>query len=876
MASVTQFGQYLGFDLDPFQVEACEAVAAGRNVLVAAPTGAGKTVVAQFAVEQAVARGRRAFYTTPIKALSNQKYGEFVDRYGYGQVGLLTGDISINGGAPIVVMTTEVVRNMLYEDSVDLADLGCVVLDEVHYLGDEQRGAVWEEVIIHLPLAVRLVSLSATVSNAEEFGAWLDLVRGDTAVVVSEVRPVPLFQHVLLGQPRPELYDLFDDSGDGLVNPSLAAVFASTTPWQPNRHRSADRESRQVPARVPRPAAITTLDRRGLLPAIVFIFSRAGCDAAVEQCRQAGLTLTTDAEQAEIRAVIEEETATVSSEDLAVLNFNTWRASLVRGVAAHHAGLLPLFKQVVEELFSAGLVKVVFATETLALGINMPARSVMLESLVKWNGTRHADLSPGEYTQLTGRAGRRGIDVEGHAIVAGSALHDPQVLANLSSKRVFRLDSTFRPTYNMAVNLIRQVGVARARDVLETSFAQFQADRVVVGLARQARTLESHVVELGKAMACDRGDFASYVKLREEITEIERADARARRAAPAMLLPTLREGDVLAVPRGRRSGYMAVTEVGTNQVGVVDLDGRFHRLRVSDLTDASILGKVRIDRRANLRTAKARKDLASRIRELLGRPNTKRRPEPKQRPSAERIAELRRRLRAHPCHGCPEREVHARNARARARAQADLDRILGQIETRTGSIARTFDAIRGLLAELGYLTSNQLDAETTSAGDLLAHLYTEHDLLVAECLRSGAWDGLSPAQLAGVIALVNYRGRDEATAPHVGSDRLSTALLATERRWAELQQAAQRAGLPTTEPLDAALVAATHSWARGGQLGQVLELADLSAGDFVRATKQVIDLLDQIADIAPQPNMRRAAARASSALNRGVVAVNVT
>ncbi|BFO20084.1 hypothetical protein SHKM778_64720 [Streptomyces sp. KM77-8] len=402
--ALASFREMYDFGLDPFQIEACQALESGKGVLVAAPTGSGKTIVGEFAVHLALQQGKKCFYTTPIKALSNQKYADLCRRYGAERVGLLTGDNSVNSGAPVVVMTTEVLRNMLYAGSQTLLGLGHVVMDEVHYLSDRFRGAVWEEVIIHLPESVTLVSLSATVSNAEEFGDWLDTVRGDTQVIVSEHRPVPLFQHVLAGR---RIYDLFEEEGrKKAVNPDItrmARLEASRPSWGDRKRgrgnvREADRErERRQRSRVWTPSrseVIERLDAEGLLPAITFIFSRAGCEAAVQQCLYAGLRLNDDAARARVRSLVEERTASIPAEDLHVLGYYEWLEGLERGIAAHHAGMLPTFKEVVEELFLRGLVKAVFATETLALGINMPARSVVLEKLVKWNGEQHADITP--------------------------------------------------------------------------------------------------------------------------------------------------------------------------------------------------------------------------------------------------------------------------------------------------------------------------------------------------------------------------------------------------------------------------------------------------------------------------------------------------
>ncbi|MGB3257215.1 MAG: DEAD/DEAH box helicase, partial [Ornithinimicrobium sp.] len=490
-----EFAAGLDFELDEFQIQGIDAVAAGSGVLVAAPTGAGKTIVGEFAVAMALQTGRKAFYTTPIKALSNQKYHDLVARHGADHVGLLTGDSSINGEAPVVVMTTEVLRNMMYSGSSTLANLGFVVMDEVHYLADRFRGAVWEEVIIHLADSVQVVSLSATVSNAEEFGEWLRAVRGNTEVIVSEHRPVPLWQHMMVGT---DMFDIFvqtpgtvagRDHGMTRTNPDLVqriSVAERASNWRRDdaggprgrkgKSRGSDRWSHDRPSdrssgddprvRTGRPPAhgasradvIEELDRAGLLPAITFIFSRVGCDGAVTQLLQRGTRLVPDTLSRQIRHTVADRVAALSEPDLAVLGYAEFAEGLSRGFAAHHAGMLPLFREIVEELFSAGLIRAVFATETLALGINMPARTVVLEKLVKFNGEQHAPITAAEYTQLTGRAGRRGIDIEGHAVVLHRRGVDPVDVAGLASTRTYPLKSSFRPSYNMAVNLVAQFG----------------------------------------------------------------------------------------------------------------------------------------------------------------------------------------------------------------------------------------------------------------------------------------------------------------------------------------------------------------------------------------------------------------------------------
>ncbi len=638
------FAGLYGFELDDFQVRACQEIEQGRGVLVAAPTGSGKTIVGEFAIHLALQTGRKAFYTTPIKALSNQKYHDLVKRYGADNVGLLTGDNVVNGEAPVVVMTTEVLRNMLYAGSRTLLGLGYVVMDEVHYLADRMRGAVWEEVIIHLPESVTLVSLSATVSNAEEFGEWLATVRGETTTILEEKRPVPLFQHVMVGRRLLDLFASSDvDASAGFVkegapvNEELTRIarddWASTRLM---RDRKSPRKGRPGSSKNPRAVGngrrvwipsrvdvVERLDREGLLPAIMFIFSRAGCDAAVTQLVQANTRLTTAAERDEIFMRVEEASRSLPEEDLHVLGYHEFLDGLTRGIAAHHAGLLPAFKQVVEQLFQEGLVKVVFATETLALGINMPARTVVIEKLSKWNGETHADLTPGEYTQLTGRAGRRGLDIEGHGVVLYQPGMNPGEVAGLASTRTYPLRSSFRPSYNMAVNLVHQFGRARSRELLEQSFAQYQADKAVVGLARQVHKAEEALEGYRDAAQCHVGDFMEYAALRRKISDLEKGASRDRRqdrrAEALASLGKLRPGDVIKVPAGKFSGLAVVIDPGHSgdepRPYVVTADRQARRLAPMDFpVPVEAIGRMRIPKSFNGRNPAMRRDLATQLR----------------------------------------------------------------------------------------------------------------------------------------------------------------------------------------------------------------------------------------------------------------------
>jgi ATP-dependent RNA helicase HelY len=765
----TAFVQSFDFEFDPFQVAACHAVEEGSGVLVAAPTGAGKTVVGEFAAHLALKLGKKCFYTTPIKALSNQKYSEFVAMFGEDRVGLLTGDTSINGEADVLVMTTEVLRNMLYAGSNTLTNLGYVVMDEVHYLADKFRGAVWEEVLIHLMESVQVISLSATVSNAEEFGEWLAEVRGNTQVIVSEIRPIPLYQHVLIGN---RLLDLFDKPGQ--INPEILQREREAV-----RKASLSRNRRgrfnESQDRLSRADIIEKLANQNLLPAITFIFSRIGCDAAVKQCLHAGLRLTSTQEREEIRATALKYTQNIAEEDLEVLGFDDWLTALERGIAAHHAGLLPSFKSAVEELFQKGLIKAVFATETLALGINMPARTVVLEKLIKYNGESHVPITPGEYTQLTGRAGRRGIDIEGNAVIQWSPTVDSASAAGLASTRTYPLRSSFAPTYNMSINLIARFGRERARRSLESSFAQFQADRAVVGLSRQIAKNEAAIEELLSQAVCHLGDFLEYAGIRREIKEVE----------------TL-------------------------------LSKRDHKKTFDNRQRARLEGD---------------------------------------------LSDLRKGLRNHSCHSCAQREDHSRFAEKAGRLNRENDGLYARVQSRTHVIAKTFDQICQVLTHLGYIEGEK----PTTQGKILTKIYAESDLLLTEAIRRGVLDELNAPELLSVVSTMIFESRNaDNVAPKMPSPRVSKALADVISIWAELEELETEYGVKTQRQPDAGFCWVSYRWANGNSLQNVLKGTDMSVGDFVRSTKQLSDLLNQIA--AASEKLRPVCKDAVKRIDRGVVA----
>ena len=896
------------FVLDDYQVAACEQVAAGSGVLVAAPTGAGKTVVGEFAVHLALETGRKCFYTTPIKALSNQKYHDLCERHGEDKVGLLTGDTTVNGEAPVVVMTTEVLRNMLYAGSPTLLNLGFVVMDEVHYLADRFRGAVWEEVIISLAASVQVVALSATVSNAEEFGAWLEEVRGDVGVIVTERRPVPLYQHVMVGRRLLDLFALAEPTtGSGVdVNPELVRLAKEESRSQRDdsrrprgrsgngrpasgygsgRYGGAAARERQQSSRqlVPRrDATIERLEAANLLPAIYFIFSRQGCDTAVAQLMNSGFRLTNAVERAALDEIAFRHTQGLSASDLDALDYAGFAAALRNGIAAHHAGLLPAFKEAVEEGFGAGLVKVVFATETLALGINMPARSVVLEKLVKYNGESHADITAGEYTQLTGRAGRRGIDVEGHAIICWQPGLEPRAVAGLASRRTYPLRSSFKPTYNMAVNLVATVGRERARGLLEQSFAQYQSDRSVVGLSRAIARHREQIAQDWASATCDRGDFESYARLRARIGDAEAEAARLRRAdrraESIEALLALMPGDIIALPARRQHEWAVVIDPGVGPQAphptVLTADRQVKRLSPLDFpTPPTVVGRIKVPKHFDPKSTSFRRNLAAALVSRMQHDHLRadRGREADQTESLDAVAALRHELAGHPCHSCPDRETHARFAEAALRLERETESVQRQADRRTNTIAVRFDRICSVLESMSYLTPDG-GHHVTNSGAMLARIYSELDLVTAEAITEGILAGLSAPQLAAMLSTLVYEARGDRRTPARMPDRTSElAQSALRRIWREVSLAERDHRLPSHPEPEIGFAEPIHAWAAGRPLSEVLELSGLTAGDFVRWARQVVDIAGQVAQAVGPGELRETCREVIEQVRRGVV-----
>ncbi|MEY3697289.1 MAG: hypothetical protein RJA41_939 [Actinomycetota bacterium] len=874
---LTRFKATKDFPLDHFQIDACKALESGNSVLVAAPTGSGKTVVGEFAIFLSQNQNGKAFYTTPIKALSNQKFNELIEIYGEEKVGLLTGDVSINGDAPIVVMTTEVLRNMLYVHSMTLKGLQHVIMDEVHYLADRSRGAVWEEVILHLAPSVQITALSATVSNIEEFGAWLSSVRGETTVILEEHRPVPLWQWVAADK---EIHDLFVDENGSRINPTLINLFRDDQ-RQLKGVRGRQRYSRHTPFKE---RLIRDMDSEGLLPAIWFIFSRKGCDQAVEHCLNSNVKLTTIEERNQIIEIVHSRTMDLPNDDLAALNFSSWSEALSRGIAAHHAGLIPRFKEIVEELFQKGLIKVVFATETLALGINMPARSVVIEKLTKWNGETHVSLSAGEYTQLTGRAGRRGIDDEGNSIVLWHENFDPLVLGGLASTRTYPLKSSFKPGYNMAVNVIDALGFERTEGLLNESFAQYQSDAGSAGLISQKRKNEEALLGYAEAMDCHLGDFMEYSGIRNQISELEKGTVKNNRlllnSSIDQTLRNLNIGDVILAQHGRRIGPVVVLEnlsIENSEPKIVtmNLAKEVRRMRKSDFVkEVEIVGKIKLPISFHARSASAKNDLLAKLKKvpIQGKPN-QRLKSVDARVEVE-LATLRIEMRNHPCHGCNDREEHARWSERYFRLKRDTQNIEEQLKRRRNVIAKDFEKVCDVLLELGYLKGIRPDLQTTETGRQLKGLHAESALLISEVLNAGLLNDLNPAELSAVVSVFVFESRkDETEGLRLGNPKVASTIASISTIFQELKVLETAQKLNTIAKPDIGFAPLIYNWANGNNLLQVLKRTEISAGDFVRTTRRIIDVLEQISHVA-KGDLKAVAIDAVGTLRRGIVSAS--
>ena len=841
MLRLEEFWAGLPFEPDVFQMDAATAIAEGQSVVVTAPTGSGKTLVAEAAIHLALGRGKRAFYTTPIKALSNQKYADLVAQHGAEKVGLLTGDNVINGDADIVVMTTEVLRNMIYAESHSLESVGVAILDEVHYLQDRARGAVWEEIIIHCTADIQLVCLSATVSNNHEFASWVAERRGPTRLITTDHRPVPLDSIYLikdsLGSRTLHLLPTFDSKDGSRPNPRIEQMMG----LERGRRRRF-----KTPSRV---ETVERLAEAKLLPAIYFIFSRAGCDAAARGLVQAGVRLAGPGERSAIRKVAEDRVAHLSDSDLEVLDYSQWLTALEMGIGAHHAGLVPAFKEAVEELFESGLIKVVFATETLALGINMPARTVVLESLSKFNGEDHQLLRPGDYTQLTGRAGRRGIDIEGFGMVLHSPFIRFEDVTDIAAAGVHPLKSSFRPTYNMTANLVANYDKARAEDLLEASFAAFQRDGDRLEEEATIERLGSDLMKYQEAARCGNGSTSEYLAL---VRSSESGSGNEQIGA------SLAQGQVVDIEGGVRDGrYLVLKLLGRKSGGsrylVLSTSGRISTISGGATARRIVIaGQVRLPRPIKPGDRSFVNEAKRRLRKFPSRAVGHHR-------TSVRTVE-------HPVASCPDAAKHLVAARRCEQIELRLSELGVVLRSSAHGILNDFGNVRGLLSELGYLSGWEL----TPRGEQLRSIFAVSDLMVAESIERGILRDLEPSELAAIASVFVYESRTGAASePEWPTVVLSERWGDLENLWSDLSKKERHRKLDPTRRPDPGFGRLAYDWASGVSFDN-LGIKGLAPGDFVRVSRQLTDLLRQLRDV--DPSLRDEAISALHAVDRGVVA----
>ena len=858
-ADATKLTARYDFALDKFQLDAIASINAGMNVLVAAPTGSGKTVVAEYAVARSHKAGLRSFYTAPIKALSNQKFVELSLFYGESQVGLLTGDNSINPNASIVVMTTEVLRNMIYARSQALESLGVVVLDEVHFLQDAYRGPVWEEVIIHLEPTVQLVCLSATVSNATELCDWLTTVRGPTTPIVETKRPIELTNHYLVGDKASNSVRTFDVLVDGRANPEVVK-FEQSKSNAPVRH-TGRQQSKQFGGSQrlyspQRSEIIKELAANDLLPAIFFIFSRNQCDEAAKSCLKMGISLTTAAEKKEIVAIAHERLTSFSDDDLAALEFTQFVKQLEAGIGSHHAGIVPTFKEIVETCFARGLVKVVFATETLAVGINMPARAVVLDKITKFNGENHQMLKPSDFAQLTGRAGRRGLDDIGHALVVWNPFVTFEQVATLVASRSFVLNSAFRPTYNMAANLIRSTSQVQARHLLNLSFAQFQSGKDVVEIQARIQRRSKERDRLMLQAESPFGDIEEY-RLRKS--------SKVQPSEIDQSLSELRPGDVIEAGSVSHTERMVVLTVAQRSDGTkitaLSRSRSVQIFSVRDFVQAVVpLGYVKLPSPFAPNNHKFLKEASSRLSTAKIKQSSRIKHTSKSQQSE------------HPVVGDPDLKFRLIAAESAERIDRELRQLEKRVSNSTQSVSNKFDELVKLLTEWGFVDEWSL----TQRGQMLSHIFHESDLLIANCVSEGIFDGLSAPNMAAMASVFVFqaRGGEESIATHFPNHELKTRWKSAAKLSQRLAVAETNHGLVVHRGPEAGFMGAALDWASGTPLVDVLEEDELTAGDFVRTIKQLIDLLRQLSTVLFEEADRNAASAAAEMCFRGVVAAS--
>lgn len=837
MSVRSEFLAALSYAPDLFQIKAMDSIDDDASVLVAAPTGSGKTLIAEYGIARARSLKKRAFYTTPIKALSNQKYRDLCDLYGAHKVGLVTGDNAVNPDAEVVVMTTEVLRNMIYASSSRLNDLGVVVLDEVHYLQDAYRGPVWEEVIIQLDPEVQLVCLSATVSNADEVAQWLSTVRGRTDVVVETTRPIELVNHFAMHDNATGRTEMYDTIVGGEGNRHVFRLLAGGRPDGGRKGAPGSHKKKRFSPPT-RPEIVDLLHASSMLPAIVFIFSRAQCEDAVRSCMRAGIVLTSMEEESEIRSIVERHCESLSFDDRQALEYDYFLDDIGTGVSCHHAGMIPMFKEAVEECFVKGLVKVVFATETLAVGINMPARAVVIEKLTKYTGEHHQLLKASEFTQLTGRAGRRGLDEIGHAISIWNPFVTFDQVVGLSLSRSFRLSSAFRPTFNMAVNMVRRHSHDGAHHILNLSFAQFQADKDVV---TSEATLEKR-----------RRELALLEREQPEPAVTPTSQISASEVEAEIALRSLRPGDIVVFDAANIRGRGLILSTAARRSGirltVVTPSRKIIDVMAKDLRAVPSRG-AHVDLPVPFEPARTEF-----IKEAVTRLVKARVDEP-----VERVID----------HAESETRTESPfSNKSIKRLRREIEQMEERTRNRSGSVSARFTDVIHLLEELDYVK----DWSLTDKGETLAGIFHESDLLIVEVMNRGVLDNLSVNDLVAVLSTVVYepRGADTGTTTRWPSDVVRQRFKRIEKISLHIQDLQRDRGLHQHRAPSGGLAFETSAWASGKPLSRILD-PDLTPGDFVRSMRQLIDLLRQIVNTTSSESLRDTATAAIEAIDRGVV-----
>lgn len=844
------------FELDKFQKEAIASLNAGRSVVVCAPTGSGKTLVGEYAIYRALARGKRVFYTTPLKALSNQKLRDFREQFGFDQVGLLTGDASINRDAPILVMTTEIFRNMLYgtpigQVGISLVDVEAVVLDECHYMNDRQRGTVWEESIIYCPQEVQLVALSATVANSEQLTDWLNQVHGPTDLIYSDFRPVPLEFH--FGNSK----GLFP-----LLNPEKTQI----NPRLLKKGKKKESEKGKINRKQEPPSVnfiLSQLQQRDMLPAIYFIFSRRGCDKAVAEVGD--MCLVNEQEAQQLRWQIDE---------FLTRNPEAGRSGhitpLYRGIAAHHAGILPAWKVLVEELFQQGLIKVVFATETLAAGINMPARTTVISSISKRTDTGHRMLTASEFLQMAGRAGRRGMDKVGHVVTLQTPFEGAEHAAALAVKKPDPLVSHFTPSYGMVLNLLQIHTLEEARELVERSFGQYLANLHLKPKLQYIEELKAELNQLQEQIATvEESEITSYEKLRQRLKveqkllkTLQEQAQEAKQEEVAMMLNFAVPGTLLSL-KGKNitvttpvPAVLVAKSQGSGQLpylvclgkdnrwyvatiaDVVDLYAELPRIDVPDdlLPPAEMPLKPGQWRRGNDQTAAIAEQIPSSSESFHA-------PPAEVAAQLSTVAALQEQLEAHPLHRAGNvASVFKRKARAMELA-VEIEQLQTQVEQQS---QRHWEEFLNLIEILQYFQCLD-NLVPTRLGQIAAAIRGENELWLGLALASGEFDDLDPHHLAAAIAaLVTETPRPDSKVLFDISEEVTQALAKLRGIRRKMFQLQRRYDVAFPIWLEFELIALVEKWALGMDWNQLCENTSLDEGDVVRILRRTLDLLSQI------------------------------